>query len=334
MAKQKATLFDSSSLAKIQSMAKGAGTEETGRTTRLIPLDKIDDSEFNVGMPMDNIQDLADSIRQYGLLEPVILYDKQDGRYELNSGHRRCRAMRFIGGTEIEAIVKPMPKNPIIKFREHTDANTQNREKDTRFWLSRVKVARTVLAQTGFHGTKDEEVGQIADMLGKGASKSQIYHLDAYDQMDPALQALEESGLVSVHTLYSAVKLSPAKQKEVAKRALALAKKDHSEEPKITKAQFDGIVQEVKQEQSKKQASSPSQKDGAPVTAKAPVEKKRKNRAGYGERLERDSLKLIGEMNKAHSAEEKSQLKSVIAMLEKSLKELKERMNLHSHAVQ
>lgn len=64
-----------------------------------IPLSEIDefpDHPFQVRLDEDMDQ-LVQSIRERGLITPVTLRQKDDGRYEIVSGHRRCRACELAG---------------------------------------------------------------------------------------------------------------------------------------------------------------------------------------------------------------------------------------------
>ena len=72
-----------------------------------IPLDQIDDfpeHPFKVKMDEDMDQ-LVDSIKERGLITPITLRVKEDGRYEIVSGHRRRKACEIAGMTTIKADV-------------------------------------------------------------------------------------------------------------------------------------------------------------------------------------------------------------------------------------
>jgi ParB family chromosome partitioning protein len=56
----------------------------------------------------DSLRELADSIRQYGVLQPVTVRRKQDGTYELVAGERRLRAAALAGNLKIPAIILDM----------------------------------------------------------------------------------------------------------------------------------------------------------------------------------------------------------------------------------
>lgn len=56
----------------------------------------------------DSLLELAESIKQNGLLNPIIVRKKKNERYEIISGHRRKSACELLGFTEIECIVKEL----------------------------------------------------------------------------------------------------------------------------------------------------------------------------------------------------------------------------------
>ena len=69
---------------------------------------------------------LVDSIRENGILNPVIVRPDQNGDYEMISGHRRLHAAGIVGLQKIPAIVKEMSDDEaIIKM---VDANIQREE--------------------------------------------------------------------------------------------------------------------------------------------------------------------------------------------------------------
>ena len=56
----------------------------------------------------DSIKELSDSIRRYGVLQPVTVRRKNDGTYELVAGERRLRAASLAGNLKIPAIIMDM----------------------------------------------------------------------------------------------------------------------------------------------------------------------------------------------------------------------------------
>lgn len=54
----------------------------------------------------DNLKDLAESIREHGVVQPIIVTRVAEGKYELIAGERRLRASKLIGNKDIPAIVR------------------------------------------------------------------------------------------------------------------------------------------------------------------------------------------------------------------------------------
>ena len=62
----------------------------------------------------DSLQELADSIRQHGILNPLIVTDRRD-HYELIAGERRWRAARMAGLKEVPIIVRSLSETEIAE---------------------------------------------------------------------------------------------------------------------------------------------------------------------------------------------------------------------------
>ena len=81
-----------------------------------IPLTEIDDfpgHPFKVKMDADMAQ-LMESIREQGIVTPVTLLRKEDGRYEMISGHRRKKACELLGMDTIRANVQELTRDEAI----------------------------------------------------------------------------------------------------------------------------------------------------------------------------------------------------------------------------
>lgn len=91
-------------------------TENVSRETLI----KINEIEPNREQPRRNfnedaLQELADSIKQYGVLQPLLL-QKKDKYYEIIAGERRWRAARMAGVKEVPAIIKEYSSQEIIEI--------------------------------------------------------------------------------------------------------------------------------------------------------------------------------------------------------------------------
>ncbi len=56
--------------------------------------------------PHGSLEELVNSIREHGILEPLLVTRKPDGRYELISGERRLRAAKFLESKTVPVIVR------------------------------------------------------------------------------------------------------------------------------------------------------------------------------------------------------------------------------------
>ena len=88
-----------------------------------IPLNEIDDMPdhpYKVRMDED-MEALVESVKNHGIITPVILRQKEDGRYECASGHRRRKAAELAGFTTIKADVRDMTRDEAIIIMAHSN---------------------------------------------------------------------------------------------------------------------------------------------------------------------------------------------------------------------
>ena len=81
-----------------------------------IPLDQIDDfpdHPFKVKLDEDMDQ-LVQSIKDRGIITPVTLRQKEDGRYEIVSGHRRKKACELAGMATVKAEIRDLTRDEAI----------------------------------------------------------------------------------------------------------------------------------------------------------------------------------------------------------------------------
>ena len=100
-----------SSGSQFESKESSASADDSIRTLRLSQIDP-NRSQPRQYFEDDSLDELSDSIRQFGVLQPILV-QKKGNRYEIIAGERRWRAARKAGLTEIPAIV-----------REYTDQET------------------------------------------------------------------------------------------------------------------------------------------------------------------------------------------------------------------
>ena len=81
----------------------------------------INDIEPNRDQPRkdfddDSVNELADSIKQHGLIQPIVVSPLSNGRYSIVAGERRWRACRIAELTEVPVIVKDATKQELMEI--------------------------------------------------------------------------------------------------------------------------------------------------------------------------------------------------------------------------
>lgn len=120
---------------------------------------KLIDIEPNKEQPRKSFQkeslnELADSIKEHGLLQPILVTEIKNGKYRIISGERRWRASRMAGLSEVPVIVKDLSKQQIMEIalienlqREDLNAVEEARGYETlmkEFGLTQETVAKRV----------------------------------------------------------------------------------------------------------------------------------------------------------------------------------------------
>ena len=79
----------------------------------LFEIDSFPDHPFQVRMD-ESMQAMADSVKAFGIQTPAVVRQKEDGRYELVSGHRRKMACELAGLETMPCIVRQMSRDEAI----------------------------------------------------------------------------------------------------------------------------------------------------------------------------------------------------------------------------
>ena len=82
-------------------------TQDKENTINLLKISLVDPKSDQPRKYFDKeaLEELADSIRENGLLQPILVREYGDGRYQIIAGERRFRASKLAGLTEIPAII-------------------------------------------------------------------------------------------------------------------------------------------------------------------------------------------------------------------------------------
>lgn len=201
-------------------------TDEERKTQTLprvvdIPIELIDDfpdHPFQVRVDED-MQQLVESIRERGLIHPVILRKKDDDRYEIVSGHRRKKACEIAGLQTVKAEVREMTRDEAIIMM--VESNLQRSvilpsEKAFAYKM-RLEAMKRLPGRPSkengaplgpnFEGQKSRDV--LAEEVGD--SKSQIQRYIRLTELQPEILELVDEGKIG---LRPAVELSYLTKKE------------------------------------------------------------------------------------------------------------------------
>ena len=121
----------------------------------------INDIEPNRGQPRktfseESLSELADSIREHGVLQPLLVRPMPDGSYRLVAGERRFRAARLAGLTEVPVTVREMTDE-----EESVFALIENLQREDLNAVEEAEGIKTLIDTFGF--TQE----QAAQKLGK-----------------------------------------------------------------------------------------------------------------------------------------------------------------------
>lgn len=176
----------------------------------------------------DALQALADSVKERGVLQPVLVRPRPGGTYELVAGERRWRAARLAGIETLPALVQQRDDAQSLE-----DALIENMARED---LNPIEAARAVAGLVEELGLTREEVGRRV-----GRSRVAVSNLlRLLDLPDEALALVEDGSLTEGHG-----------------RALLLAD-DHADRRSIARAAVQGGWSVRVVEQRAREANAPA----------------------------------------------------------------------------
>ena len=184
------------------------GGDVSHETSEKIIEMKINDIEPNVNQPRKNfddekIDDLAASIAEHGVLQPIIVA-KKDDYYQIIAGERRWRASKKAGLKTIPAIVRDYDEKKIREVALIENIQRQD--------LNAIETAKAIKELMEEHALTQEE---LAKTLGK--SRSAIANTLRILNLDERVQEMVQEGkLTEGHARTLASIESPQKQYKLA----------------------------------------------------------------------------------------------------------------------
>ena len=244
---------------------------------REIPIAEIDefpDHPFKVLMDED-MEQLVDSVRRSGIMTPATVRQKEDGRYELISGHRRKKACELAGLETLKCEVKELTRDEAIIVM--VESNLQRTtilpsEKAFAYKMRLEAMKRQAGRPTkdnyspvgnnfGFATSSDE----LAEKVGE--SKNQIFRYIRLTELVPEILQMVDERQIAFRPAVEISYLSEEQQYTLLEAmgyndatpslAQAIKMKKFMQEGKLT----DEVIQSIMQEDKPNQKEKPAFKD-------------------------------------------------------------------------
>ena len=209
---------------------KKVQTENVSRET-LIPLIEIEPNRAQPRTRFDEdaLQELADSIKQYGIIEPIVV-QKKEKHYEIIAGERRWRAARIAGLKEVPVVIKEYSDDEIftIALIENIQREDLNPIEEAIAYqkliqelklkqdevAEKVSKSRTAITNSMRLLKLDQRVQQmlIDEMISEGHGRALIPITDPEEQFTLAMKVFDEK--LSVRETEKLIKKLQEEKKE------------------------------------------------------------------------------------------------------------------------
>ena len=166
----------------------------------------------------ESMAELIESIKQYGMLNRIIvrsLEDKQD-EYEIISGHRRVHAAELLGMKEVPAVVHFIDRDAATVMM--VDSNCQ-RENLT--LMEKARSYRMKLDAIKHQGTSRQSVGKLdesAELISENDSGRTVQRLIRLTYLVPELQQFVDTGKMKMLPAYELSFLNEEAQRDIVDR--------------------------------------------------------------------------------------------------------------------
>ena len=195
------------------------------------------------------IEELTESIKEYGLMHNVVVRKRNDGKYEILSGERRFRALREIDYKKVPCRIVKDDVTELDAEVMLIQANMQQRELNLQEKMQGIKRLQEIYTEKRKSGEKLQ--GKTRDLIGKhlGISGVQVgrYQKIDKDLIEPLKEKLnsEDITVTQAHTLSS---LTEEEQEIINDEIKDLNCKEHKEEVETL---INGIKQPVENKHDK-----------------------------------------------------------------------------------
>lgn len=239
---------------------EGRNTEEI-KPVALSELKQFEEQPFKVLLD-ESMDELVESIKQSGVLSPIIARPHKDGGYEILSGHRRAKACELAGITEIPTVIKNLDDDTATILLVDSNLQRENILPSEKAFAYQLKLqamkrqgTRRDLTSSQF-GTKLRSDEELANQTGESRNQIQRY-IRLTNLIDPLLDMVDNKQIA----MNAAVELSYLGSKEQAEVLKAIEREEappsiaqaskirrFSQESKLNSDVIDSIMQEQKPE--------------------------------------------------------------------------------------
>ena len=179
------------------------------KSSLFLPISQVEScsSQPRKNFDPDALADLADSIREHGIIQPLTVRKLQSGYYQIIAGERRWRAARMAGLTQVPAIVIEADDRKAMEL-----AMIENLQRED---LNPIEEAEgyQVLMQN-YNMTQEEAAGRV------GKSRSAVANALRLLKLTPSVRAMVEDGRLSGGHARTLLPLSAAQQEDAANQIL------------------------------------------------------------------------------------------------------------------
>lgn len=156
----------------------------------------------------EDLTDLMASVKEHGILQPLVVSVREDGKYELIAGERRLRSARAVGLTSVPVIVRDV--NDQQKLELALIENIQRAD------LNAVEEAKAYkMLMDDFNMTQEDVAGRV------GKSRSQVANtLRLLDLPTDMLAAVVEGRITKSHARTLLSEPNDARRRELFERML------------------------------------------------------------------------------------------------------------------
>lgn len=199
---------DASQGADIQSMINAIEKKAPQLSQVMIALDDIRPNPYQPRKHFDEekLNELAQSIKEHGIFQPVILKSSIQG-YEIVAGERRCRAAQIVGLTEVPAIIVEFTDQQMMEI-----ALLENIQREDLNAIEEAQAYSTMMKKLNI--TQEE----LAKRVGK--SRAHIANTVRLLKMPKKLQQYVLDGTLTMGHIKPLITIDEKKALEVAQKAI------------------------------------------------------------------------------------------------------------------